>query len=196
MSLPGQNGRDQLAEVGNESVGALYLLPDLLIRHFGSFRSSSSARRWAMIGNIGWQFKDKGFSLPPQRQIMPADTCGPATEMGQRKPYDIVHKFFMLTYEHGLALLPGDLHLKQLCLMPLQISIGSCPRRLPIFFTQVPDLAAPAIIQEIARTGAPKDPLGCQPRHVLPCHVEVSSQHATINSRGFTFHGTPRPPCC
>ena len=42
MSLPGQNGRDQLAKSANESVGALYLLPDLLIRHFAC---SASVRR-------------------------------------------------------------------------------------------------------------------------------------------------------
>jgi hypothetical protein len=149
-----------------------------------------------MIGNIGSQFKDKGFSLPPQRQIMPADACGPATEMGQRKPYVIVHKI-LHAHSRAWSRAPAWRSSSQAA---LPYAAADQHRQLPeapsYILTQVPDLAAPAIIQEIARTGALKNPLGCQPRHVLPCHVEVSSQHATINSRGFTFHGTPRPPCC
>jgi hypothetical protein len=37
---------DESQQGAVKTVGALYLLSDFLISHFGSFRSSSSARRW------------------------------------------------------------------------------------------------------------------------------------------------------
>ena len=55
------SGRDQLAEGGNESGSAFYLLPCLLIGHHGSLRASARSSC-----DFPVQFQDQGFGLPSQ----------------------------------------------------------------------------------------------------------------------------------
>ena len=95
-----------------------------------------------MIAHRLWQFKDMHQPSAAARQIMPADTCGPATEMGQRKPYDIVHKFFSAHFLRAWSCaLAHDLRISSSFALCRRKSASAAARwRLPIFFTQVPDL--------------------------------------------------------
>ena len=74
-----------------------------------------------------------GHGLLTQHQIIAGNAGGPATKFGQRKPYDFVHKLVMLAHEHRFTIFPSDFHLKQFCLVPLQICIGSRTGRPTIF---------------------------------------------------------------
>ena len=88
---------------------------------------------------------------------MAANTCGPATEMGQHKAGGLVHKSLCSLTSMVRAALLAIFISSSLALCRCRSGIGGRTGRLTIFLAQVSDVTAPAIVHQIPSTGTLKN---------------------------------------